>query len=123
MGAKEDKKNLATQRVEGPDGPVFNQAPRYKSKPRSDELKKNIELRLNRAIGQLNGIKSMVEDDRYCGDILIQLSAAQSALDKVQQIILKNHLETCVVDRIQANDLEVVNEFAQLLKLSKVTAK
>ena len=87
-----------------------------KHTPRSDELKKDVARRLNRAIGQLNGVKSMVEEDRYCGDVLTQLAAAQSALKSVSRLVLQDHLETCVVERVQEGDTEVVDELMTLLK-------
>jgi DNA-binding FrmR family transcriptional regulator len=58
----------------------------------------------------------MVEDDRYCGDVLTQLAAAQSAIKAVSGIILKDHMETCVVERVQAGDVEVVDEVVDLLR-------
>lgn len=87
-----------------------------KHTPRSDELKKNVSRRLNRAIGQLNGVKTMVEEDRYCGDVLTQLAAAESALRSVSRLLLQDHLETCVVERIQEGDIEVIDELLALLK-------
>ena len=88
----------------------------YKHTPRSDELKHDVTRRLNRAIGQLNGVKNMVEDGRYCGDVLTQLAAAESAIKAVSRIIMKDHLHTCVVERIQQGDTEVVDEIMDLLK-------
>ena len=58
----------------------------------------------------------MVEDGRYCGDVLTQLAAAQSAIRAVSEEVLKDHMETCVVERIQAGDTEVVDEVLALLK-------
>ncbi len=52
--------------------------------------------RINRAIGQLEGIKKMIEELRYCPDILIQLKAVRSAIKSVESNILRKHLETCV---------------------------
>lgn len=52
---------------------------KYKHTPRSEELQKDVTRRLNRAIGQLNAVKDMVADNRYCGDVLTQLAAAESA--------------------------------------------
>lgn len=88
----------------------------YKHTPRSEELQRDVTRRLNRAIGQLNGVKSMVEDGRYCGDVLTQLAAAESAIKAVSRIIMKDHLHTCVVERIQQGDTEVVDEIMDLLK-------
>ena len=80
-----------------------------KHTPRSEQLKADVTRRLNRAIGQLNGIKTMVEEDRYCGDVLTQLAAVESA-------VKADHLETCVVERVQAGDTEVVDEVMGLFK-------
>lgn len=87
-----------------------------KHTPRSEELKKNVTRRLNRAVGQINGVKTMVEEDRYCGDVLTQLAAAQSALKSVSRLLLQDHLETCVVERVQQGDTEVIEELMILLK-------
>ena len=88
----------------------------HKNTPRSDELQADLQKRLNRIIGQLGGVKSMIADNRYCGDVLTQLAAAQSALKAVSQIVLKNHMETCVVERIGEGDFEVIDEVMRLLR-------
>jgi DNA-binding FrmR family transcriptional regulator len=93
-----------------------NECVSHKSTPRSEALKRSLTSRLNRAIGQLNGIKAMVEEDRYCGDVLTQLAAAESAVRAVSREVLRNHLETCVVERVQAGDIEVVDEMCELLR-------
>ena len=67
-------------------------------------------------IGQLNGIKSMLDDNRYCGDVLIQLSAADSAIKGIERIVLQNHLETCMVEEIQAGNTEIIDEAMDLIK-------
>lgn len=87
-----------------------------KSTPRSEELKRDVTRRLNRAIGQLGGIRSMVEEDRYCGDVLTQLAAVESAVRAVSREIMRDHLETCVVERVQAGDTEVIDEVMGLFK-------
>ena len=88
----------------------------HKHTPRSEELVRDADRRINRAIGQLNGVKAMLDDNRYCGDVLTQLAAAESAIKAVSRIILKEHPETCVVERVQAGDTEVVDEVMDLLK-------
>ena len=90
--------------------------PHHKHTPRSDALKSNVTRRLNRAIGQLNGIKAMVEEDRYCGDVLTQLAAVESAIRSARRLVLQDHLETCVVERVQEGDTEVIDELMTLLK-------
>ena len=88
---------------------------KHKETPRSQELQADLHKRLNRAIGQLNGVKAMLDDNRYCGDVLIQLAAAQSAVRKDSELVLKNHMETCVVEQIQNGNLEVVDEALELI--------
>lgn len=87
-----------------------------KHTPRSEQLKADVTRRLNRAIGQLNGIKTMVEEDRYCVDVLTQLAAVESAVKAVSREVMQDHLETCVVERVQAGDTEVVDEVMGLFK-------
>lgn len=89
---------------------------RYKNTPRADELQADLQRRLNRVIGQLNGVKAMLDDNRYCGDVLVQLSAADSAIKGIERIVLQNHLKTCVVEKVQAGDVEVIDEAMDLIK-------
>ena len=89
---------------------------RHKDKPRSEELQADVQHRLNRAIGQLNGVKAMIDDNRYCGDVLVQLSAAEKAIRRVSEMLLREHLETCVVDEIRAGNDEAVSELSELLR-------
>lgn len=89
---------------------------RHKVTERSAEFQSELQKRLNRAIGQLNGVKSMIEDNRYCGDVLIQLSAAESAVHTVSEMLLRDHLETCVTERVREGDTEVIDEAMQLIK-------
>lgn len=89
---------------------------RYKDKPRSDELQADVQRRLNRAIGQLNGVKAMIDDNRYCGDVLTQLAAAESAVRRVSEMLLQEHMETCVVQEIRDGNDEVVDEAMALIR-------
>ncbi len=70
-------------------------------------------------IGQLNGIKSMLEGNRYCGDILIQVAAVEKALQAFGYHILQDHMETCMVEEIQGGNLQVVPEAIELIKKLK----
>ncbi|WP_298579018.1 metal-sensing transcriptional repressor [uncultured Olegusella sp.] len=88
----------------------------YKQTSRSDELRGDVTRRINRAIGQLNGVKAMIDDNRYCGDVLTQLAAVESAVKAVSRMVLKEHLETCVVEQIQVGNTEVLDELMALLK-------
>ena len=76
----------------------------------SEQVKKNLITRLNRVEGQIRGIKGMIEKDVYCDDIITQLSATQSALNSVAKLLLEGHMKTCVAERIQEGDLEVLDE-------------
>ena len=89
---------------------------RHKDTPRDETFQKNLQKRLNRAIGQLGGVKSMIDDNRYCGDVLVQLSATRSAIQSIERIVLQNHLETCVVEEIRAGNDEIVQEAMDLIK-------
>ena len=66
--------------------------------------KKSVQSRLNRIQGQIGGISRMVEEDRYCMDIMNQTAAIISALRNVENIILENHLNTCVVEAMRSSD-------------------
>ena len=70
----------------------------------------------NRIEGQVKGIKNMVAEDRYCNDILIQLSAIESSIKSLSMHILENHLYSCITDSIEKNDTEVIDELMSLFK-------
>lgn len=116
--AVQGEKNASATAEAAPCGCAASGAatPAHKHTPRSDELKKSVTCRLNRAIGQLNGVKAMIEDERYCGDVLTQLAAAESAVRAVSRMVMQDHLKTCVVERIQQGDTEVVDEVMDLLR-------
>ncbi len=87
-----------------------------RSKIRTPEEKKLLQNRLNRVIGQMNGVKKMIEEDRYCDDVLIQLAAVMSAVKSLAGVVLDRHMHTCVVENIKAGDLSVIDELAELFK-------
>lgn len=89
---------------------------RYKETERGREFQADLQKRLNRAIGQLNGVKTMIDTNRYCGDVLTQLAAAESAIHTVAGMLLEDHLETCVTDRVRRGDDEAITEAMQLIK-------
>ena len=88
---------------------------RHKETPREDSFQADLQKRLNRAIGQLNGVKAMIDDNRYCGDVLVQLAAAEKAVHRVSELVLENHLHTCVVEQVRQGNDEVVDEAMQLI--------
>ena len=81
-----------------------------RSTARTLKFKTDLSARLNRAEGQVRGIKNMIEKDAYCDDILNQIAAAQSALEAVSKLLLKNHIQGCVVEKIKNGDTEIVEE-------------
>lgn len=90
--------------VEGSDGKHVRKS------HHSQEMKSNLVSRLNRVEGQIRGIKGLIEKDTYCDDVLTQIAAAQSALNSVGKLLLEGHMKSCIVERIQAGEHEVVDE-------------
>ncbi len=66
--------------------------------------------RMSRLIGHLESTKKMIEDGRDCADVLIQLSAVNAAILGVGKVILKDHLEHCIVDAVEHGDQEALNK-------------
>lgn len=66
--------------------------------------------RLNRINGQINGIKTMIEESRYCDDILMQISAANNSLKSIGLVLIENHLKSCVKDDLKNGKDEVMDE-------------
>ncbi|HBQ64408.1 MAG TPA: hypothetical protein DD727_05720 [Clostridiales bacterium] len=81
-----------------------------KTKTRQPPEKQSLLNRLSRIEGQVKGLRSMVEEDRYCDDILTQVAAAESSIRSFGLVLLENHLRTCVKDRIQNGNEEVLDE-------------
>lgn len=76
----------------------------------SEKDKNNLISRLNRIEGQVRGIKGMIEKDTYCDDVLNQIASVQSALNSVGRLLLEHHLKSCVIERLQEGDTEVLTE-------------
>lgn len=85
-----------------------------KSKHRTDDEKKDLTRRLKIISGQVNGITQMIEDDRYCGDIILQIASATNALKSLGSEVLKSHMNSCMVDEIKNNNLEAIDEVLNL---------
>ena len=92
---------------------------RRKDKPREASEQRKLNNRINRIIGQLNGIQAMIEDNRYCGDILIQIGAVESALQSLGYVILEEHMQTCVADGVRQGDTQILSEAVELMKKLK----
>jgi DNA-binding FrmR family transcriptional regulator len=93
-----------------------NSEDRVKATPRSEAQIKAIKSRINRIVGQLQGISKMIEEQRYCGDVLIQMSAAQNALKSVSYEILKEHLSSCVASEIKQGNMDIIDETIDVIK-------
>lgn len=83
---------------------------------REEEEKRQLIHRLNRISGQISGIKKMIDDDRYCGDILTQLSAVDKAVQSLSSVILERHMYSCIKKEVSSGNLEVVDEIMQLFR-------
>lgn len=81
-----------------------SKAPPLRSRGSYQASKQDLLRRFNRLNGQIAGIAQMVEDERYCPEVLIQLSAAVAALQKIGFILLRDHVKHCVADGINAGD-------------------
>lgn len=89
-------------------------------KKRSEEEYKSLINRLSRIEGQIRGIRGMVEKDVYCADILVQVAAANSALNSFTKELLGQHIRTCVADDLRSGSDEKLDELLKLLpKLMK----
>jgi DNA-binding FrmR family transcriptional regulator len=85
-------------------------------KERTPEQKKALMNRLNRIEGQIRGIRKMVEEDAYCPDILIQASAANSAMNSFSKELLAAHVRGCVADDIREGNDETIDELVTVLR-------
>lgn len=92
---------------------------RYREGPKDEKKAKSIQNRISRIIGQLKGINNMIEENRYCGDVLIQLSAIEKALDSVGYEILRNHMSTCLAKDLKEGDEKSIDEAIDLMKRLK----
>ena len=72
--------------------------------------------RLSRAIGHLNSVKRMVETGRDCTEVLMQLAAVQSALSSTAKVILKDHIEHCLLDAVEQKDMQAIEELNTVIE-------
>ena len=98
---------------------IMENCPQCKKDPRSEELVMNIQTRLKKISGQINGVSKMIDENRYCGDVLIQIAAIESALKEVGYIVLKDHMLTCVTDDIKNDDFSSLEEAIEITKKLK----
>ncbi|MGN0361411.1 MAG: metal-sensing transcriptional repressor [Bilifractor sp.] len=85
-------------------------------KQRTPEEQKALLTRLKRVEGQIRGIEKMVENNAYCPDILVQVSAATSALNSFNKVLLGCHIRGCVVDDIRKGNDETIDELCKVLQ-------
>ena len=84
-----------------------------------DKHRHNLNNRLKRIEGQVRGINKMVSEDKYCIDIITQISAIKSSLTSVEAMILENHLEEHVVEQMKGKDSDAaINEMLKIYKLA-----
>ena len=87
-----------------------------KKTKRSEEEKKKLNNRLNRIEGQVRGVKKMIEEDRYCDDVLIQLSAIDKSIKSLANHILENHMYSCVLNDLEKGNYEIIDEVVNLFR-------
>ena len=87
-----------------------------KHKDRDEKEKKDLMNRLKRIEGQVRGVEGMLEEDAYCTDILIQVSAITSALNSFNKVLLANHMRSCVADNIREGNDEIIDELVVTLQ-------
>ena len=71
--------------------------------------------RMSRIIGHMESVKRMVEDGRDCSEVLIQLAAVKAAINSTANVILKDHIEHCMVDAVETGDMEAVKELTDAI--------
>ena len=97
------------------EGPVLRQ----RQTPRGEEELRSLKNRLRRMEGQLQGIGRMLDENRYCGDILIQISAVEKALQSFGYIVLQSHMENCVTEEVRQGNPDIMAETLELMKKLK----
>ena len=88
----------------------------HKTKERSEKEYKDLLNRLSRIEGQVRGIRRMVENDAYCPDILVQVSAVNAALNSFNKVLLANHIKTCGVENVRNGDDSVIDELVTTMQ-------
>lgn len=91
----------------------------HKHTPRSEEEIRALKNRLNRIVGQVNGVSKMIDENRICSDVLVQIASIERAIQQVGYLVLEQHLKTCVSDDIKNNDYSSLDEAIDLIKRIK----
>ena len=87
-----------------------------RKRERSEDELRPLVNRLKRIEGQVRGVRSMIESDAYCPDVLVQVSAISSALSAFCRELLSSHIRTCVLTDIKSGREEAADELAELLR-------
>lgn len=83
--------------------------------PHHHENTKSVLNRLSRASGHLESVKRMIEDGKDCSEVLIQLSAVIAALNNTGKVILKDHMEHCIVDAVESGDKPAIENLTKAI--------
>ena len=83
--------------------------------PHVHENTKAVLNRLSRAIGHLQSVRKMVEDGRDCSEVLIQIAAVRSAINNVGKVILQDHIQHCIVDAVEQDDVQALDDLCQAI--------
>lgn len=83
---------------------------------RDENERKIINNRINRIEGQLKGVKKMIQDDAYCNDVLIQLSAIENSVKSLSNHVLEKHLYSCATRDLEKGNMEIIDELISLFK-------
>jgi DNA-binding FrmR family transcriptional regulator len=83
---------------------------------RAEEEKKLLNNRLSRIEGQIKGVKKMIDNDAYCNDVLVQLSAIENSIKSLSNQVLENHLYTCIARDIENGKVDTIDEVISLFK-------
>lgn len=78
--------------------------------PHHHENTKAVLNRMNRAIGHMEAVRTMIEDDRDCSEVLVQIAAVRSAINNIGKIILEDHISHCLVDAVETGDEQVIRD-------------
>lgn len=71
--------------------------------------------RMNRAIGHMESIKTMIENDRDCSEVLIQIAAVRSAINNIGKIILEDHINHCIIDAVETGDQKALDDLNEAI--------
>ena len=109
-----EDKNKAAENVE--EGDICPKCATHDKRIRTEDEKKALLNRLRRAEGQVNAIERMIQEDKYCPEIVMQTSAAINALNSFNKALLACHIRHCVADDIRAGNDATIDELVELVQ-------